>query len=73
MSTVDLGPATRETARVVFDVDDDQLADRTPCPDYTVADLLDHIRGLAAAFAGAARKTASGAAPSPDGSRLGPK
>ena len=73
MSTLDLGPATRATADVVFGVDDDQLAGPTPCPDYSVADLLDHLRGLSAAFAAAARKTGTGAAADPDGSRLGPK
>jgi uncharacterized protein (TIGR03086 family) len=74
MTTLDLEPATLVTADVVFGVDDDQLALPTPCPDYTVADLLDHVRGLSAAFAAAARKSGlTGAAPSPDGSRLGPK
>ncbi|HEX6148673.1 TIGR03086 family metal-binding protein [Nocardioides sp.] len=73
MSSFDLAAATQVTADVVFGVDDDQLSDRTPCPEYTVADLLDHVHGLSIAFAEAARKTAAGAAPSPDGSRLGPK
>ena len=52
-------------------VRDDQLSGATPCPAYSVADLLDHIGGLAVAFACAARKDdRSGHAPSADGSRL---
>jgi len=52
----DLNPATRALAGLVAAVDDAQLGAPTPCPDYTVGDLLDHIGGLALAFASAARK-----------------
>ncbi len=52
----DLEPATRELSRLVQGVRDDQLAAPTPCPDYTLGDLLDHVNGLALAFTGAARK-----------------
>ena len=38
-------------------VGDDQLGAPTPCPDYTVGDLLDHIVALAVAFREAADKT----------------
>ena len=53
-------------------VRDDQLGDPTPCPDYTVADLLDHIGGLALAFTLSARKEdiPGGGNPSADGSKL---
>ena len=53
-------------------VADDQLTGPTPCPAYSVADLLDHIGGLSVAFAAAARKEElpGGGAPSADGSRL---
>jgi len=56
--TIDLGHATRATAGVVAGVRDDQLGDPTPCPAYTVADLLDHLGGLSVAFTDAARKDA---------------
>jgi uncharacterized protein (TIGR03086 family) len=73
--TLDLGQAARATATVVAGVRDDQLGDRTPCPAYTVADLLDHVGGLCIAFTEAARKTALPGenSPSADGSRLEPE
>jgi uncharacterized protein (TIGR03086 family) len=52
----DLRPAAHTLAALVAETDDAQLDRATPCPDYTVGDLLDHIGGLAAAFASAARK-----------------
>lgn len=56
MSTLDLGPATATLADLVGAVRDDQLTSPTPCSDYTVGDLVDHLGGLAVAFTGAARK-----------------
>ncbi|MET9466059.1 TIGR03086 family metal-binding protein [Streptomyces sp. NPDC006544] len=55
-TNLDLGPQTRIVARLAADVPDARLADRTPCPDYTVGDLLAHLTGLAVAFRDAARK-----------------
>jgi uncharacterized protein (TIGR03086 family) len=52
----DLLPTARRLGALVAEVDDDQLDAPTPCPDYTVGGLLDHIGGLAVAFAEAARK-----------------
>jgi len=52
----DLGPAAQQLSRVVRGVRDEQLSAPTPCPDYTVGDLLEHVHGLALAFAMAARK-----------------
>jgi len=52
----DLLPIARRVGALVADVDDAQLDAPTPCPDYTVGDLLDHVGGLAVAFAEAARK-----------------
>jgi len=52
----DLQPSTRVLATIVEHVDDAQLDAPTPCPDYAVGDLLDHIGGLAVAFAEAGRK-----------------
>ena len=71
MGRVDLRPTTTILAELVRGVRDDQLSGPTPCPAYSVADLLDHIGGLALAFASAARKDSlEGHAPSADGSRL---
>jgi uncharacterized protein (TIGR03086 family) len=52
----DLGPAARELTRVVQGVRDDQLDAVTPCPDYSLGDLLEHVHGLALAFRMAAAK-----------------
>lgn len=72
---LDLGPATHSLAALVRGVRDDQLGLSTPCPDYTVGDLLDHIDGLSLAFTWAATKEvpddADDVAPSGDASRLG--
>ena len=73
MSTqLDLEPAARRLADLVAAVPDDALHWPTPCERYTVGDLLDHIGGLALAFAAAARKTPLDGAASGDASRLAP-
>jgi len=53
----DLTPAARRLAEVVRTVTDGDLKAPTPCPDYTVGDLLDHVNGLSVAFTMAALKT----------------
>src|SRR5687768_17396415 len=53
----DLTPATDQLAVLVRNVSDSDLKAPTPCPDYTVGDLLDHVNGLSVAFTMAARKT----------------
>jgi uncharacterized protein (TIGR03086 family) len=66
----DLHRTTRRLATLVERVDDSQLGARTPCPDYSVGDLLDHIGRLAVAFTSAARKEdGTNAAPPPLGDR----
>ena len=74
MHPYDFGPSTRTMAALVAATSDDQLAGRTPCPDYTVADLLDHIGGLTVEFTYAARKepTPGSGGASGDGSGLEP-
>jgi uncharacterized protein (TIGR03086 family) len=71
---VDLTPAARRLAGLVARVRDEELAGPTPCPAYTVGDLVEHIGGLARAFRAAAEKdTASpyvNGAPSGDAARL---
>src|ERR1044072_4101231 len=56
MPAIDLKPATTKLSELVAAVPDDALANPTPCSEYTVADLLDHINGVTYAFGGAARK-----------------
>lgn len=51
-----LHPATEAVSRLVAGVRDDHLGGTTPCPDYSVAALLDHLMGLCVAFTCAARK-----------------
>lgn len=74
MTFVDLEPATRRMADLVSGVPDELLDRPTPCPAYTLGDLLDHVGGLSLAFTAAATKTAgevSSQGPSGDASRLG--
>lgn len=68
----DLGPATRAVADLVAHVKDEDLARATPCDDYRLCDLLQHLDGLAGAFTRAARKEADvdDAGPSGDATRL---
>jgi uncharacterized protein (TIGR03086 family) len=55
-TTVDFRSATQRLAALVTRVSDDELGGPTPCPAYTLGDLIDHVGGLALAFAAAARK-----------------
>jgi uncharacterized protein (TIGR03086 family) len=74
MSIVDLGPAAQRLADLVTRVGDDELGQPTPCPAYTLGDLIDHVGGLALAFTAAANKDRGGLVnqtPSGDASRLG--
>ncbi|PWK81038.1 uncharacterized protein (TIGR03086 family) [Lentzea atacamensis] len=66
----DLTPAADRLAGLVRNVTDGDLKAPTPCPDYTVGDLLDHVNGLAVAFTMAALKTPLEATGSGDASRL---
>ncbi len=72
---IDLFRATRQTAEVIANIGAEELPSPTPCPSYTLGDLLDHVDGLSQAFTDAATKTLpeSGTpAPSGDGARLEP-
>jgi uncharacterized protein (TIGR03086 family) len=74
MSAVDLEPAARRLGNLVRGVPDEQLDAPTPCPEYTLGDLLDHVGGMSLAFIGAAQKDTgddTSHAPSGDASRLG--
>jgi uncharacterized protein (TIGR03086 family) len=73
MSPVDLEPAARRLGDLVGDIPDELLDAPTPCPAYTLGDLVDHVGGAALAFTGAAAKDlgdATSHAPSGDASRL---
>lgn len=75
MSFIDLQQATQRMSDLVRKVTPEQLDDPTPCTDYTVGDLLDHIAGFAQAFTNAARKSAldvPGPPPLGDRSHLDP-
>ena len=73
---IDVRPAARQLADLVVAVRDDQLDAPTPCPAYTLGDLVEHVGGLALAFTWAARKSwpdddGSGPPPPGDASNLG--
>jgi uncharacterized protein (TIGR03086 family) len=74
MTVVDLEPATRGMADLIRGVPDELLDGPTPCPEYALGDLLDHVGGLTLAFTAAATKAggdASSQGPSGDATRLG--
>lgn len=52
----DFTPAARAVEDLLPGISDGQLADPTPCPDYTVEILLFHLLGLSTAFRAAAEK-----------------
>jgi uncharacterized protein (TIGR03086 family) len=68
---LDLRPAAQRMATLVDAVRDGALDRPTPCERYTVGDLLDHIGGLALAFAAAAVKEPLEGAPHAVASNLG--
>ncbi|MGW3468333.1 TIGR03086 family metal-binding protein [Saccharopolyspora sp. NPDC000995] len=68
----DLRPAAQQLASLLENVADEQLAAATPCTEYTLGDLIDHVGGLSLAFTAAAAKDFSltGGGPSGDAARL---
>ena len=46
MDVVDLGSAAERMANLIRGVREDQLGEPTPCPAYSLGDLLDHVGGL---------------------------
>jgi uncharacterized protein (TIGR03086 family) len=71
----DLGPANTRLCSLVTSVADTDLDRPTPCTEYTVGDLLDHIAGVTIAFGGAAVKAGGAAAdmgPAGDAAHLAP-
>ena len=70
---LDLTPATDQLAAIVHTIDDVGLADPTPCEALTIGDILQHVDGLAEAFARAARKQPQLGGPTADGANLTPE
>ena len=62
---LDFDPPVRGLRALLLGVDRAELNHPTPCPDWTVAALLDHLMGLSYAFTQAARKRTD--APGTDG------
>ena len=74
MTLIDLEPAARRMADLISGVPQDSLDAPTPCPKYTLGDLVDHVGGLSLAFTAAATKAVGGDSaqgPSGQASRLG--
>ncbi|MEA2844347.1 MAG: hypothetical protein QOJ69_2018 [Actinomycetota bacterium] len=75
MSHIDLGSATQRMADLISGVGDGQLGGPTPCPNYSLGDLVEHVGGLALAFTAAATKDTGemgSQGPAGDASRLAP-
>ena len=72
MTATDLGPAAERLARIVENIPDDALKDPTPCSEYAVGDLLDHVGGACLAFRAAAEKQPLAGAASGDATNLAP-
>ena len=60
MPMVELGPAAKQMAELIEGVPDELLGAPTPCLEYTLGDLVDHIRQLTIAFTAAAKKDTAG-------------
>jgi uncharacterized protein (TIGR03086 family) len=68
---LDFDPPVRQLRSLLLGIDEDELTDRTPCGDWTVAALLVHIMGVSWAFTQAAKKVTgapgtAGPPPRPD-------
>jgi uncharacterized protein (TIGR03086 family) len=66
---LDFDPPVRQLRALLLGVTNEDLTAPTPCPDWTVGDLLDHLIGLSWAFSQAAKKLTDApgtAAPPPE-------
>lgn len=68
---IDLKPACHGMVEVLHRVTDDQLTSSSPCADYTVADLIDHV-GLVSRSSAALARRDSSEAPETEGAHSGP-
>jgi uncharacterized protein (TIGR03086 family) len=55
---IDLKPACERMIEVLAGIADDQLTNPTPCTEYTVGDLVDHVDQVAVGGIALARRTA---------------
>jgi uncharacterized protein (TIGR03086 family) len=62
----DLSPAAQDVARLAEGIDEQQFDDPTPCPDWPVAVVLQHMLTLTGAFTDGARKTPRHDTPTPN-------
>lgn len=53
---IDFAPPVRRLRALLLGITDDHLRAPTPCPEWTVGDLLDHLTGLSRAFTQTAQK-----------------
>jgi uncharacterized protein (TIGR03086 family) len=66
--TLDMHTGAERLAALVRAVPDDALGRPTPCSEYTIGDLLDHISGFAVGITAAGRKDERGMRPPEPGS-----
>jgi uncharacterized protein (TIGR03086 family) len=59
MTRVDLGPGVKELSNLITSIDDADLGNQSPCPLFTVGNVIAHVGGFAQAFTAAARKERS--------------
>jgi len=69
---IDLKPACEQMIELLGRVTDDQLPGPTPCDEYTLGALVDHVDQGSVRFAAVARRLEAGAGPDPSAERLGP-
>jgi uncharacterized protein (TIGR03086 family) len=74
---LDFDRPVRQLRALLLGITDEDLTAPTPCPDWTVGDLLDHLVGLSWAFAQAAKKVTDapgvgGPPPEPSAANLPP-
>lgn len=72
---LDFDPPVRQLRALLMGVTGSDLSAPTPCPGWTVGDLLDHVMGLSWAFTQAARKATDvpgGPPPVPSAANLPP-
>jgi uncharacterized protein (TIGR03086 family) len=70
---IDLKPACHEMNKLLAGLTDDQLASSSPCTEYTVGDLVDHVDLVSRGATALARHaTPPGAGPGPDAAHRDP-
>src|SRR6266480_4839432 len=62
---IDLGPAAERMAALLGNIDGDEFAAPTPCPNARLGDLIDHVGSLSGAFTEVAHKRPGEAPPGP--------